>query len=277
MQLASRFGKGSPVLRSPVPLTNDEIRSVAPSIFAEAKHDSRSERYTYIATSEVLDGLRKEGFQPFMVAQTRVRDEAKRDHTKHMIRLRHADQINGHEANEIILLNSHDGTSSYQMLAGMFRFVCHNGMVCGKTMDDIRIPHKGNIVHEVIEGAVRVLDSFDVAAEQRDSMEALSLNEGQQTAFARAALALRYEPNESGFVAPVTERQILRAKRPADQKPDLWTTFNRIQENMIKGGLSGRNANGRNVTTRAVSGIDQDIKLNRALWVLADEMSRLIA
>ncbi|OZA36388.1 MAG: F plasmid protein 32-like protein (CMGI-2), partial [Hydrogenophilales bacterium 17-64-34] len=29
-----------------------------------------------------------------------------------MLRLRHAAQINGAEANEIILLNSHDGTSS---------------------------------------------------------------------------------------------------------------------------------------------------------------------
>jgi hypothetical protein len=38
-----------------------------------------------------------------------------------MLRLRHASQINGAEANEIILLNSHDGTSSYQMLAGQFR------------------------------------------------------------------------------------------------------------------------------------------------------------
>ncbi|OKN68838.1 hypothetical protein AM469_006565 [Pseudomonas aeruginosa] len=58
-----------------------------------------------------------------MVCQTRVRNEDRREYTKHLIRLRHASQINGDEANEIILLNSHDGTSSYQMLAGMFRFV----------------------------------------------------------------------------------------------------------------------------------------------------------
>src|SRR3546814_3036217 len=61
-----------------------------------------------------------------------------------MIRLRHASQINGREANEIILLNSHDGTSSYQMLAGMFRFVCQNGLVCGDTVADVRVPHKGD-------------------------------------------------------------------------------------------------------------------------------------
>src|SRR3546814_2711975 len=83
---------------------------------------SRSERYSYIPTATVLQELRGEGFEPFMVCQTRVRHDDGRDYTKHMIRLRHASQINGREANEIILLNSHDGTSSYQMLAGMFRF-----------------------------------------------------------------------------------------------------------------------------------------------------------
>ena len=128
--LATRFASHSPALRSDYPLSDDQIRRVAPSIFADAPHQSRSERYAYIPTAAVLTELRKEGFQPFMVTQTRVRDEGKREHTKHMLRLRHASQINGAEANEIVLLNSHDGTSSYQMLAGQFRFVCSNGLGC---------------------------------------------------------------------------------------------------------------------------------------------------
>ncbi|CAB3734156.1 hypothetical protein LMG27174_06089 [Paraburkholderia rhynchosiae] len=110
-----------------------------------------------------------------------------------MLRLRHADQISGREANEIILLNSHDGSSSYQMIAGMFRFVCQNGMVCGDTIGDIRVPHKGDVVGEVIEGAFRVLHSFEGVAQQRERMAAAVLDEGEQTAFARAALALRYD------------------------------------------------------------------------------------
>jgi hypothetical protein len=92
-----------------------------------------------------------------------------------MLRLRHADQIEGREANEIILLNSHDGTSSYQMLAGMFRFVCQNGMVCGDTVHEVRVPHKGDVVGQVIEGAFTVLDSFEAAQAQRDSMQGVCL------------------------------------------------------------------------------------------------------
>ena len=74
MQLASRFASHSPSLRSDYPLSDDQIHRVAPSIFADAPHESRSERYSYIPTAAVLTELRKEGFQPFMVTQTRVRD-----------------------------------------------------------------------------------------------------------------------------------------------------------------------------------------------------------
>ncbi len=273
--LVSRFASRSPALRSDHPLSDDQIRRVAPSIFAEAPHESRSERYRYIPTAAVLTELRKEGFQPFMVTQTRVRDEGKRDHTKHMIRLRHASQINGTEANEIILLNSHDGSSSYQMLAGMFRFVCSNGLVCGDTVADVRVPHKGDVAGQVIEGAYHVLDGFERVKEHRDAMRAITLDEGEAEVLARAALALKYDdPNKP---APITESQVLMPRRFDDRRPDLWMTFNRLQENLTKGGLPGRSANGRRQQTRPVQGIDSDVRLNRALWLLAEGMRQLKA
>ncbi|MDL5038746.1 DUF932 domain-containing protein [Comamonas sp. Y6] len=274
--LASRFASRSPVLRSDSPLSDDQIHRVAPSIFADAPHESRSQRYAYIPTATVLTELRKEGFQPFMVTQTRTRHEDRRDYTKHMIRLRHASQINARsEANEIILLNSHDGTSSYQMLAGMFRFVCSNGLVCGDTVADVRVPHKGDVAGQVIEGAYQVLHGFDRALESRESMQAITLDEGEAEVFARAALSLKYDDPDKP--APITESQILMPRRFDDRRPDLWMTFNRVQENLTKGGLSGRSANGRRQQTRPVQGIDSDVRLNRALWLLADGLRQLKA
>ncbi|MCK6817895.1 DUF945 domain-containing protein [Enterobacter chengduensis] len=275
MQLASRFASRSPSLRSDSPLSDDQIRRVAPSIFADAPHESRSERYAYIPTAAVLAELRKEGFEPFMAAQTRVRHDDRRDYTKHMLRLRHASQINGAEANEIVLLNSHDGTSSYQMLAGMFRFVCSNGLVCGDTVADVRVPHKGDVAGHVIEGAYEVLSGFDRVKESRDSMRAITLNDGESEVFARAALALKYDDPDKP--APITESQILMPRRFDDRRPDLWSVFNRTQENLTQGGLHGRSANGRRQQTRPVQGIDQNIRLNRALWLLADGMRQLKA
>ncbi|HBO3907237.1 DUF932 domain-containing protein [Pseudomonas aeruginosa] len=276
MQLASRFSYRSPVLRSESPLSDEQIRAVAPSIFAEAPHESRSERYSYIPTATVLQELCGEGFEPFMVCQTRVRRDDRRDFTKHMIRLRHASQIDARgEANEIILLNSHDGTSSYQMLAGMFRFVCQNGLVCGDTVADVRVPHKGDVAAQVIEGAYEVLHGFEQAQQSREAMRAVTLDGGEAEVFARAALALKYDDPDKP--APITERQVLAPRRLDDNRADLWSVFNRTQENLIRGGLVGRGGNGRRQRTRPVQGIDQDLRLNRALWLLADGLRQLKA
>ncbi|MCA8306701.1 DUF932 domain-containing protein [Burkholderia seminalis] len=270
MKLATTFSRTAATLRSRTPLDDDQIRQVAPSIFAADKHNSRSERYTYIPTIDILTKLRDEGFQPFMVCQTRVRDNGKREHAKHMLRLRHATQVTQSDSPEIILLNSHDGSSSYQMLGGYFRFVCENGLVLGDTTHDVRVPHKGNVVDDVVAGAYDVLDGFDLIREVKEGMAEVQLDEHEQHAFARAALAYRYDTTTAP--APITEQQVLRPRRTDDTGNDLWTTFNRVQESLVRGGQPGRTATGRRTRTRAVTGIDQDVKLNRALWVLADAL-----
>lgn len=270
--LATRFARHSAILRASTPLADDQIRRVAPSIFAADKHASRSPRYAYIPTAQVLAGLRREGFEPFMACQTRARDASQREYTKHMLRLRHASQASCAEAYEVILVNSHNGTSAYQMLAGLFREACTNGLVWGRETADIRVPHKGDVTDRVIEGAYIVMKGFGQVAESVDAMKGSVLAASEQAAFARAALALRYGEEAS---APVTEAQVLQARRPEDSAADLWATFNRVQENMVQGGLPGRTAAGRRTTTRPVQAIDGNVRLNRALWVLAEEMRRL--
>jgi len=272
-QLATRFGRNSNVIRANAPLTDDQIRFVAPSVYAHEQHSSRSERYSYIPTNTILDSLREQGFQPFMACQSRTRNADNQFHTKHMLRLRHASQISGDVANEIILVNSHNGTSSYQIFAGVLRFVCSNGLIVGSEVADFRVNHVGDVKDRVIEGAFEVLERFQLVDESREIMKGLTLNEGQQRAFAKSALTLRYDDFEN---APVSEDSVLRPRRVDDKSNDLWTVFNRIQENLTKGGLRGRNKEHKPVTTRPVNGMDSNIKLNRALWVLSEEMTKLV-
>jgi len=259
------------VYRGQEALSNDTIGYYAPSVLAEAAHESRGERYSFIPTIQVIDGLRAEGFEPYEVRQTRVRDESKREHTKHLVRLRHASALaSKDEVPEIILLNSHDGSSSYRLFAGVFRFICANGLIAGDVIDDVRVRHSGNIVDDVIEGSYRVLETASHIADRIESYKAISLSESEQTVFANAALTLRWGDNP-----PIVAGSVLRAKRYGDVKADLWTTFNRVQENMIKGGIAGRSSTGRQVRTRAVGGVTENVKLNRALWSLADGLAKI--
>jgi hypothetical protein len=138
--------------------------------------------------------------------------------------------------------------------------------------------HKGNILDNVIEGSYRVVKDSAVALETSRIWGQLQLSIGEQSAFAEAARELRFADAEGKISTPITAQQLLRPRRSEDNGSDLWKTMNRVQENVIKGGLHGREvSNGRlrNVSTRAVKGIDQDVKLNRALWTLAEKMAEL--
>ena len=192
MRLASRFGRYNSIRRER-PLTDDELMQFVPSVFSGDKHESRSERYTYIPTINIINKLRDEGFQPFFACQSRVRDLGRREYSKHMLRLRREGHINGKEVPEIILLNSHDGSSSYQMIPGIFRFVCTNGLVCGNNFGEIRVPHKGDIVGQVIEGAYTVLKTFDAVDENIDLMKSIQLTLPELRLFGATALELKYD------------------------------------------------------------------------------------
>lgn len=271
-KLATSFKNISGLVRSDSPLSDEQIFSAAPSVFADAPHNSRSARYAYIPTCEVVNGLRGEGFQPFMACQARSRIEGKAEFTKHMIRFRHQNQIIGDTANEIILVNSHDGTSSYQMLAGCFRFVCHNGLICGSEIEDFRIRHSGDVLTNVIEGAYHIVDEFEQVDSTKELMQSVVLSPGQQSAFANAALQLRYDPDDN---VPIEAHKLNAARRSSDRGDDLWHTLNRVQENIIQGGVRGINRNGGRMSTRQVTGVSENIRLNRAIWSLGLEMARL--
>lgn len=150
MRLASRFGRINQIHRDR-PLTSNELHQHVPNVFGEDKHASRSDRYCYIPTITLLENLQREGFEPFFACQSRVRDPGKREHTKHVLRLHRADQISGYQVPEIIILNSHDGASSFQLLPGIFRSVCTNSLVCGQSFVEIRVQHRGDVVGKVIE------------------------------------------------------------------------------------------------------------------------------
>jgi len=265
-------------------LTDGELKRAVPSIFATEAHESRSARFVPVPTIEVLDGLRKEGFDPFFAQQARTRIAGKAEFTKHMMRLRHRSITNGEgEAFEVILVNANDGTSSYQMIPGYFRFVCANGLMVGDTFNEVKVRHSGNAISEVIEGAYTVLEDAEEITEQVQSFKAITVSDAERVILAEAAHALRFPDahKEDGKPAPVTVDQMLRARRRDDRAGDLWTAFNVVQENTIKGGLYGqtRTAEGRirRQRTRAVGGIDQNKALNRALWTLTERMAELKA
>lgn len=283
----SAFAFGAVRAKGNEALDLDTIRKHVPSLFADAPHASRSERYVHIPSTDVMTALMSEGFMPFAASQSRARDVTKRDFTKHMVRFRKLGDVSARQVGdvsyEVIMRNAHDGSGAYEFLAGLFRLICLNGMtVNDSTVASVHVRHSGNrekIIGQVIDGAYTVLGQSDKVLAAPRVWSGIHLSRDEQMALAESAHVVRFGDHEGNVKTAIKPAQLLEARRSADTGTDLWTTYNRVQENTIRGGITawGRDANNRprRTTTREVRGIDQDVKLNKALWALAEKMAEL--
>ena len=225
-------------------LSLDAVRLRAPAVFAASAHEGMSPRYTFIPTERVLGGLVNVGFVPVGASQTHTRSKSPL-HARHVVRLRRrfeSVQLND-SVLEILFLNSHDGTSAYQLRVGIFRVVCTNGLIVSRSAFPTQcVRHRGNIVDEVVIGALQMTERFEGLAAQIERMEQRRLPKEEQLSFAERALELRY-PKETTSV--LESAQLLTARRTEDVGEDLWRVTNRIQENLLRGGLMRRTATGR--------------------------------
>jgi len=259
------------------PMTDELLKHKAPSVFAETPWHDMSQKYSFVPTIDIVRGMQKEGFQVMSATQSRSRIEGKREFTKHMLRFRKTDQqvsVNG-TFPEIVLVNSHDGTSAYKLYAGFFRLVCANGMVCAMGQrEEYKTRHSGDIQGEVIEASYKIVDEFPGLVDAVTTWQRQQITQAQQIAYAESALTLRWEA-EQAKPEPV---QLLAVRRVADRAEEntVWGTYNRVQEALIRGGNRIKTDGYRRVRSRAVTGIDQDVKLNRALWTLTEKMAALV-
>jgi hypothetical protein len=67
-------------------ISDDEMRRFAPSVFASKPIEGVSERYSFLPTSSILNGMRENGWVPVRAQEQSVRTEARRGFQKHVVR-----------------------------------------------------------------------------------------------------------------------------------------------------------------------------------------------
>jgi hypothetical protein len=263
-------------------LTDDELFKLAPSVFATQAHESRSERFRPIPTIDVLRSLEKEGFGVVGARQCTVRDPGKAPFTKHLLRIRRMSDERkyavGDTVFEMLMRNANDGSGAYDLLGSLYRIRCMNSMTAKLAdVESVRVRHSGDVQSKVIDGTFRVLESAELALTAPEKWSQIKLEKEEALALATSAHQVRFGEKSAG--QPISPQRLLQARRSGDCSNDLWTTFNVIQENCIRGGQRSivvtEDGRYRNVSTRAIRGIDQDLKINRALWMLTDRMAEI--
>lgn len=258
------------------PLDEASLRRLVPSAFATAPIASASKAYSFIPTTAVISALAEHGWQPFQAREQRVRKAEYNGFAKHVIRFSQPGRplLNvGDAALQLVMTNGHNAATAYKFMGGVFRVACSNGlMIADGTVDSISLSHVGLDVADVIRASSRMIESAPAVEASIAGMMARVLSPLEAKALAVGAIALRYEDPAD---CPVKPEKLLEPRRGADSGNDLWRTFNRVQENLIRGGQRGfviDEATGRTrrASTRAIKGIDADTRLNRGLWAMAE-------
>lgn len=261
-------------------LSQDTLARIVPSVFAAQPWERMSPRYKMLPTSAVIDILNGQGFYPVSAQQGKTRIPGKGDFTKHLLKFRRREYLDADahtEIPELVLLNSHDGTSAYKFFSGIFRTCCINGLISQSAdYGSVKVRHSGGKDFEkrVIDATFSIVEDQARVTGQIGDWKAIPLTPPQQLAFAEAALELR----PSGTIEP---KALIAPRRAEDRAEangtrDLWKVLNSAQEGLIKGGVQGIGTTGRRMTTKPIKAIDADVKTNRALWVLAEKMAELV-
>lgn len=263
-------------------LTLGKLNQLAPSIFSSSAKEGLTSKYNFIPTIDVVKEMAKEGWLPVKALESRTRNQLNQGYQKHMVRFRNFNEsVNrmlavGDTFVELVLTNSHNGLASFVFNCGLFRLACSNGMVVAESsFDSARIRHSSYDATKVIDICGETVQKAPMITASIENMRAIELTPMEQIAFVNAAKPLRFDKPDS-----IDTERILLPNRSADRSNDLWTTFNRTQENLIKGNVrfDRRDENGRyqgRGRTREVKSIDSNVKLNQALWTLAEEMAKL--
>lgn len=279
----------------------ETLRQVAPAAFATKPLDTVSERqYTFMPTHQLIEDLAKLNWQIHSGRQQNTKHEDRVNAVKHVLHFRNPDFTPakvGDTVPEIMIVNSHDRTSSFRFYIGLFRLVCSNGMVVANaSLNEISIPHI-RYSFEYVEEQVNIITTKvpDVLS-RIEQFRKISLDEAAKMALAERALTARFpeylldngQVNIPMIHQDIDVDELLAPQRVEDADSSLWSTFNLVQEKVMKGGWQRETEKSRQLKelkltkgfeaksdrrVRKLSNIGKSIQVNQNLWEIAEEFA----
>ncbi len=255
-------------------ISAEKIKVLAPATFQKNSLDSLSEKYVSFNTETIIKDMKKLDWQVVDAKQNNVKDLSLKSFQYHMLTFENANiDFQKEKSNarpQVIITNSHNGKNTMRMWFGMIRFACLNNMVLADTMfNSFKIRHRGYTMGQLEEGLYSYIGNIPEMIDKMQMFQNLKMSQNDRKNFAKESLAIRYPDVEKATIEPI---QLLGSRREEDQGMDLWTTYNIVQENLLKGGLTApmRTIKGNimNYTTKEIKRPENQLKLNVALWTL---------
>jgi len=241
--------------------------------FGHSQSPYVTERYKIADSRIIADTLSQYGWQLQGLSAARVRKSKdgnpytlnKDGYQKHLmffekqgVELDHGNRMT------IVVRNSYDTNTSVNLFSGIYRLVCANGLIVGDTLvPGESIKHVGeSFWYELLTAIGNIAAKTENCTEQLKRMQNKIVNQTDAHFLNHAATALR------------TEKQFVGSspRRVEDLKNDLYTTYNRLQEDLIKGGITVRDKDGQLSKMRALNAPDEIVRVNTELFNLCYQM-----
>jgi hypothetical protein len=243
---------------------------LSPAFFTKSRYnDTTSERFVPFSTGNAVDMLLSNGWELMSAKTANTRKASRAPYARHQAVMMHKDmgEIGG-LIPTITLSNANDGTAAFKFLAGLFRLICSNGLMVGRTFNSVSVRHLGDrdaLQTQLLEGADSTRKMLpEVVLSAREMME-FEMSEKDTYKFNHMAAAIRLPGGEPERLAQVAAQMDL-TRRPEDRGMDLWKVFNRVQETAMRGGVF----NGRR-RMRGLGNFNRTNDINRNLWDLATD------
>jgi len=252
-------------------LSMADIKKTAPSVFQTNQKAGLSGHYVHIPTDKVINDMIQLGWKPCQAVEIKARKKSTIGYQRHMIKFFNPSiEIEGANGDnvypQILLTNSHDGLSSFKFQIGLFRLVCSNGLVVMDTSyGDFKLRHMGYTFTELQTKVSDAVAAFPGLVKKINEFQSVELSDWQVKKFAKSAALVRFGDN-----VKVDIGTLLKIDRVEDSGNNLWTVFNRVQEKLINGDCS-YTMGAKVRKARAIKNFSMDLKINEALWKLAEE------
>lgn len=208
----------------------------------------------YVNSLDAVRVLQKEGWELQGVMEQK--DRKTRKTMGHTLQMRHPDFAMHNAKGEtesvasMTITNSSTGYNPLTASLGTYRLVCSNGLIAHDRYATETIEHSEAGQYNIESVLAKLNRHADIILQEFNKLKQKDLTPAQIKTFAAEAAKLRYREAE---LSGINIDDLLAVHRPEDAGNDMWSVYNRVQENL----------------THDIYNPYADIQLNRELTELA--------
>jgi hypothetical protein len=255
-------------------LSKEELTRLAPQTFNHIVGSNLTSKYVHIPTDTIVEDMEALGWFPYDVKTVKTRKKNAQT-AKHLIQFFNPDIVIKNEDGEVdmypnlLLINSHDGSTAVRFEMGVFRVVCENGLVI-KSQDfgGFKMKHMGYTFEDLRTYINDMVKELPTVVANLNKFSQVKMTPEQQYEFALKAVEARF--GEEKQLSAQEIDNLLLAERKEDVGNSVWLVLNRVQEKLTTGGFSYLGVKGKSRKARAIKNFTQDVEMNTKLWELAE-------